>query len=185
MKKILLILILVLFISTVFASSITRIFPSELTPREETTIKLNVIIDGEDNYYLLEENVPQGIQIINASNDAGIVGQSIRWAEIQGATSTQLSYTVIIPDDGEYVFNGTYFVGGDYGSSDELIVQGAEKAYSTNTTDDQNPIDTQPTEPQPKNNSVEEFITLTIDIILILVIIALFAIITHKKRKKK
>jgi hypothetical protein len=121
----LILLLLLYFSTTIFASTITRSLPDSVISGQRFTVTLAVTLTNSDDYYLLEEKYPSQFIASNPSNDGGLSGGAVKWVELQGATSTILTYELVAPQEkGTYSFSGKYYVGHGATSSQELTVDG-------------------------------------------------------------
>jgi hypothetical protein len=77
-KKIILVL-LILFCSIVFSSSVDRSFSSPLTEGADLYITLTVSLDTDDTIIAIEETIPNGFTIVD--DDGGTSGQQnkLQW----------------------------------------------------------------------------------------------------------
>lgn len=93
-------------------SSVTRALPSRSQAAgSPITVSLDVNV-GSATYYALDEVVPTGWTITNASRGGNYISDPghVKWVVIVDATDTRLTYTVAIPADaaGDCTFGGTY-----------------------------------------------------------------------------
>ena len=79
-------------------------------------IELNVEINEGETYYLIDEVIPEGWNVLSASDGGSYEAfpGHIRWVVIQNACDKIYSYKLEIPDDvGRGVFHGLYMGEGD------------------------------------------------------------------------
>lgn len=94
---------------------VTRDLPSSATAGSTIEVVLNVKVGGAD-YYLIDEQVPEGWEVISASGGGDFTAQEgyVKWCEVQNVENTTYTYNVSIPADisGEFGFSGTYMFAG-------------------------------------------------------------------------
>ena len=96
-KTISMLAILLLTIGIVSAysgSTVTRTLPTTAS-LEPFKVTLDVDINEGETYYAIDERVPDGWEILSASDDGFIKGNSIKWCLIQGAVDVTYEYEVV------------------------------------------------------------------------------------------
>ncbi len=92
-------------------NGITReISKTTVSPGEEITVNLHVVLLKNQTYYLAEEKVPKEIKVLDGKPDKENVLKIIK---IQDAKNTIISYRIKAPETkGSYTFSGEYAVEG-------------------------------------------------------------------------
>ena len=111
MKKIMLIILLgILILPGIFASSVTRSFSStNLNSGDTLTVTLDVVVDSGDTFYLIDELYPSTSWNVlsNGGGDELSNPTHIFWTVLSGATSTTYVYTLQVPNEpGIHTFSG-------------------------------------------------------------------------------
>ena len=110
-KSLLLLMVFLFFLDVISASSITRIFQSQIiSPNDMVNVSLNVSITNSERFYAIEEYVPPSW---NVSDTGGVVLNQttniIFWFVSENAQNITYTYSVrASSNSGEYSFNGTY-----------------------------------------------------------------------------
>lgn len=103
-------ILLIILIQVFFygGENVNRSFSdSKVGPGESFDVTLDIRLDSDQTYYLLEETIPEGF----VTENENAKGNKIRLIEIQGAESTVFTYTVKAPmEPGTYEFYGQYGV---------------------------------------------------------------------------
>jgi len=88
-------------------NGIERVFDKNVVaPGEVVEVHLRIGLDKGQDYYLIEESVPEEFFVLD---DLAVRGNQIRLAKIQNAKDTIFSYKVKAPEEkGVYVFSGEY-----------------------------------------------------------------------------
>jgi len=120
MKFKIFILILVLInLTFVSASSVTRSFSSdEISDCNEIEVTLEVRVTKGDTFYAIDESYPFGFSVIKNGGGSTQEQNHIKWVVLTGANDTQYTYTIKPScDEGSYTFNG------EYGFNDAIVKQ--------------------------------------------------------------
>ena len=105
--------------------SVSRAFSSsEVSAGSLLEVSISIKLPSNSHYYFIEEQVPEGWIIVN--NGGGYQADNkLKWAVIQGATSTTHTYTVKAPSTkGRHIFQGQYAY---EGMNNPLQTQGRNK----------------------------------------------------------
>jgi hypothetical protein len=110
--------------AAVTASSVYREFSSQqLRAGETLTVTLNVIINGDEDYYAIEERVPAGWLILSDGGGGTAEENVLKWVVIENAHSAIYSYEVKAPNQpATYSFSGVYHM---EGMADEDAISGS------------------------------------------------------------
>lgn len=110
----LLIPILVPFVSaTEFSRSLS---PDPVAPDQTVTVTLDVILDPDVRFYIIDDIYPPGFEVVSAdAGSADHIGH-VKYAVFKDAASTAYNYTLRAPAEaGEYEFSGTFSFDGQAG----------------------------------------------------------------------
>ena len=101
-------------------TGIYRSFSSQaVAPGQSVTVTLDVVVAGGEDYYLIEEFVPEGWTAMVGENT---MDNRITYYVLQNAESKAYTYTAVAPDTpGTYEFSGKYMFQGD---EEELATMG-------------------------------------------------------------
>jgi len=113
MRKILYSIMFVLLCAGVSAVTVTRSFDTDtLGPNEILTVTLTVDLE-DDDYYVLEETVPDHMEILSVTSDDGyaIDDKTIKILNFLSATDTVITYSVNVGSA-----SGIFF--GEYGPTE-------------------------------------------------------------------
>ncbi len=110
------ILLVLLVVPAVYASTITRSFsPKKAMPGDTVTVTLALDEVAQELSYVVEESIPEG-WAVSSGGGGEISGSKISWLLIEGLApgvtveDKTFTYTVVVPPSvsGTAVFNGTY-----------------------------------------------------------------------------
>lgn len=91
----------------------------EVSPGQSVTVTLDVVVVGDEDYYLIEEYVPSGW---TAMVGEAVMDNRLTYYVLQNAESKSYTYTAVAPGTpGNYTFSGKYMFQGD---EDELATMG-------------------------------------------------------------
>jgi hypothetical protein len=101
-------LLVVLFCSFVFSSSVVRDFPTVVSPNQEFKVSLAVSVSAEDTFYGIEEWLPDGFVVVNPDGGDISLKYQIKWLNINAIPGEgAIIYTLRAPSTpGKYVFDG-------------------------------------------------------------------------------
>jgi len=105
------------------SKGVYREFSSDsIMPGETFTLKLDIVVNGNERYYLVEESVPEGFDILNYESD----DNKIKLFKIQNPMQSKTKeYQIKAPQEkGTYYFEGQYAIDG-YG--DASVIKGKNK----------------------------------------------------------
>jgi len=92
---------------------ITRNFSSStLNIGEMLTVTINIYLRNGETYYVLEDQIPLGFDIIDSGSGNTSTPNYIKWIEYQDAQSTSYTYILNATQAGNYTFTGEYFIEG-------------------------------------------------------------------------
>lgn len=112
---------------SVSESIVARTFSaSNVNVGDTLVVTLTKNLDASQTNILVEENFPAGWVIVDAGAGT-VVGNTIRWAELTGATSGTYTYTVTVSgSSGTAVWSGKYSINGqapaDIGGATSVVV---------------------------------------------------------------
>ena len=119
----LLFVLVVCISSAAAADTVTRDLPASADAGATITVSLTVDVETDATYYVIDEIVPSGWTISDASGGDTTEPGHIKWAVIMDAADITYSYTVDVPADatGACTFGGTYMF---EGMADEATILG-------------------------------------------------------------
>ena len=77
------------------------------------TVSLKVSIYGMETYYLIDEVIPFGCEVVDAGVFSTTEPEHLKFVKIHGAVSTTYRYTMTVPRGYAGAFIGTYMIEGD------------------------------------------------------------------------
>ena len=94
-------------------SVVARTFSaSNVNVGDTLVVTLTKNLDDDQTIILIEDNFPTGWNILD-EGAGSVVGNTIRWAELTGATSGTYTYTVnVVGNPGTATWNGKYSING-------------------------------------------------------------------------
>ena len=142
--------------------SVIRVLPSDTqTAGSLIMVSLDVSV-GSATYYLIDEEVPTGWTVTNASGGGDFTAEPghVKWVVISGATDTTYTYTVIIPGNatGDYAFTGEY---GMEGMTLPTVTIGGDTLVSVDSGPTLTPPQTLPSQDKEKNHVISPSPALT------------------------
>lgn len=119
-KKIFLTVFLLLLIPSILSLNIVRDFSnSSANANEEVVVKLIVSVSPGDEVYVIEENIPAEINIVNPGDGSFNKGKML-WVVMNNLKNTEHTYTVKGIIKGSYEFRGVYSLNG----RNETLIEG-------------------------------------------------------------
>jgi hypothetical protein len=102
-------------------TGVYRTFSSnQVSPGGEITVTIDVVVAGDEDYYAIEEYVPEGWQV--KMGDTLSDERRLTFYTIENAESKAYYYIAVAPQDaGEYTFGGIYMF---EGMDDEAVTAG-------------------------------------------------------------
>lgn len=94
-------------------SEITRSFSSStLNVGEMLNVTINIYLRNSESYYILEDQIPNGFEILDSGTGNTNTPNYIKWIEYQNPQSTSYTYILNATQAGNYTFTGEYFIEG-------------------------------------------------------------------------
>ena len=94
-------------------SNIVRSYsPTIITLGENITITFSINLLNSETYYLIEEQISAGFEVLDYGTGNVSTPGYIKWIEYENAQTTNLSYVLNATQTGTFVFSGDYFIEG-------------------------------------------------------------------------
>lgn len=104
-------ILLVLLVSFSIVSAVSSVDRSfDVNPvniGEELIVTLTAVVETDDVNYVVEENIPEGVEVTGYDGFANFNGERLRWV-IEGSSTTTLTYSIKSSEEGTYEFDGYY-----------------------------------------------------------------------------
>ncbi len=112
MKYLRLLFFILLFSDIVLANSITRSFNiNTISPNQELEVTINVDLDENDKFYVIEEHVPNGFTVVDNNGADNTISNILVWIEFQNPGDITYKYVVkATANTGNYEFDGNYTI---------------------------------------------------------------------------
>jgi len=94
-------------------SEVSRSFSGDIYIGQDLTVNIQVIIDHTHSVYIIEEDVPNGLDIVD-SGGASVSNRTLRWsfAQENAAATRTITYTIRPSTNGTFLFAGFYYIDG-------------------------------------------------------------------------